>query len=211
MGNNSAPQVKESQSLETGNTQKFMHAIDGRKIANAEVEDLKEVLRLIMVKIGLRANNWPKDEEKIILVQFIAENYGGHTAAEIKLAFDLAVVGKLGVDWKCYENFSCGYFAEIMNSYRVWALDSYKQVEKPEPMPTYSDDDIDNCLCRNAQEAYVKFILGKLYNPPEMYLPILVKDGLLHEQNRVIDYFRKCASFNKTAIYQFYEGPNVNK
>lgn len=83
-----------------------------------------------MMKIGLRANNWPLEEEKLLLIQHIVENYGNRTAGEIKLAFDMAMTGKLAVDVNHFENFSCLYFSSIMNAYRIWAEVVYKKGEK---------------------------------------------------------------------------------
>jgi hypothetical protein len=66
------------------------------------------------------------DEEKAVLLDFIRENYGNHTPEEIKLAFKMAVSGKLSVDPNCYENFSCQYFGKIMGAYRIWASSEIK-------------------------------------------------------------------------------------
>lgn len=84
-----------------------------------------------MVLIGLRAQNYPGKIETQILLNFIAENYGGHTPAEIKLAFEMAITKKLDVDAKCYENFSVAYFVSIMESYRAWAREQIKLLPKP--------------------------------------------------------------------------------
>lgn len=75
----------------------------------------------------------PDDLEKIFLMSFIREYYGGHTAAEIRLAFEMAVTGKLDVDPVCYENFSCAYFGSILNSYRIWASEQVRRLEYTEP------------------------------------------------------------------------------
>jgi hypothetical protein len=84
-------------------------------------EDLKQVLRYAMVLVGLRGNNMPTEEEKFVLLNFIRSNFGNQTPEEIKLAFDWAVSGKLNVDAKCYENFSCEYFGRIMKAYIDYA------------------------------------------------------------------------------------------
>ncbi len=95
-----------------------------------------DVLRYVMVKIGLRAQNWPSPEETGLLIHHIMTNYGGHTAAEIQLAFDMAVTGKLECEVNCFENFSCLYFSGIMNAYRKWASQqaAYEQ-NKHQPIP----------------------------------------------------------------------------
>lgn len=91
---------------------------------------LKEVLRYVMMIVGIRGNNLPNDLEKAVLLEFIQRNYGGHTPEEIKLAFTLAIEGKLDLEnVTCYENFSVFYFASIMNAYRVWAGQAYKQLQ----------------------------------------------------------------------------------
>jgi len=96
-----------------------------------------------MVLVGIKAHNVPNDREKAVLLQFIQNNYGGHTPAEIRLAFDLAVAGELDVeDVKCYENFSPLYFASIMNAYRKWARPRYGEIRPPEKELT-ADEKLD--------------------------------------------------------------------
>lgn len=84
-------------------------------------EDIKQVLRYAMVLVGLRGNNMPSEEEKFVLLNFIRSNFGNQTPEEIKLAFEWAVSGKLNIDAKCYENFSCEYFSRIMKAYIDYA------------------------------------------------------------------------------------------
>lgn len=96
-------------------------ALQSNLIAKSSVEDLKKVLGFVMIKIGLRGQNFPEGEEKAMLIQHIVEHYGGNRIDEIKLAFDLAITGQLQCEVNCYENFSCLYFSSIMNSYRSWA------------------------------------------------------------------------------------------
>jgi len=106
-------------------------------------EDLKQVLRYSMVLVGLRGNNMPTEEEKFVLLNFIRSNFGNLTPEEIKLAFELAVSGKLGIDAKCYENFSCEYFGRIMNAYIEYARQETKSVPKEEESPKEVPSDAD--------------------------------------------------------------------
>lgn len=120
-------------------------ALKSDKIIISSLEQIKEVLRLVMIKLGLRAQNWPTDEEKHVLIHHIIKEYGGHTLDEIKLAFDMAISQKLEVEVNCYENFSCLYFSNIMNAYRVWAKQKYKAPPAkelpPSNEPPMSDED----------------------------------------------------------------------
>lgn len=95
-------------------------------------------MRYVFVMVGLKSQNIPVNEEKQILHEFITENYGGHTPAEIKLAFKLAITRKLDLkpaDVVCYENFSIAYFSRVMEAYRDWSREQIKQLPAPEEKP----------------------------------------------------------------------------
>jgi hypothetical protein len=80
-----------------------------------------------MLKVGIRAANLPTQEEGMILYEHLMRHYGNHTQEEIKMAFDLAITGQLGVDSTPYESFDCRYISRILNAYRVWAQEVYQQ------------------------------------------------------------------------------------
>jgi hypothetical protein len=91
--------------------------------------------------IGLRPQNFPMELEVDFLVQYILKNFAQHTNAEIRLAFDLAIAGRLDLDPKevpCYENFHAGYFGRIMTAYVGWAKQTYKLLpDKSKPAKEY--------------------------------------------------------------------------
>jgi hypothetical protein len=127
-----------------GEIAKFQTALTDQRICNlTDVEPLKQALRYAMVLVGIKANNVPNDREKSVLLQFIVNNYGGHTPSEIRLAFDLAISGDLDVeDVKCYENFSPLYFSSIMNAYRKWAKPKHGEI-KPIEKELTPDEKLD--------------------------------------------------------------------
>lgn len=125
-------QRQESSRLPVGDTERLSVALTDQKVMWAPIETLKEVLRWVMVKIGLRANNFPADQEKELLIEHIYKNFPGFTCSEIKLAFEMAIAGKLIVEVNCYENFSCLYFSNIMNAYKKWAIEEHTYLEKSE-------------------------------------------------------------------------------
>ena len=127
--------------LKTGNASAniILQAQSTQTLRSRNEEDLKQVLRYSMVLVGLRGNNMPTEEEKFVLLNFIRSNFGNQTLEEIKLAFELAVSGKLGIDAKCYENFSCEYFGRIMKAYIDYArqetITVVKEIEAPKETP----------------------------------------------------------------------------
>ena len=94
-------------------------------------EDIKQALRYSMLLVGLRGSNLPTEEEKFVLTNFVKSNFGNNTCEEIKLAFEMAVAGKLNIDCNCYENFSCEYFGRIMSAYLEYARQEIKNLPKP--------------------------------------------------------------------------------
>lgn len=127
----------------------FIEALSDKKIIHSSLDELKNVLTFCMIKIGLRSASFPAAEEKAVLIDHILKEFGGHTCQEIKLAFEMAIAGKLTdynskgepitLDANCYENFSCLYFSKIMKAYRIWAEDVYKFVKRIEPMYQIED------------------------------------------------------------------------
>lgn len=95
-------------------------------------EPLDAALKYAMMLVGIREINLPTPLETKVLTDFISDNYGQHSPAEIVLAFRMALAGKLGLsDEQCnpFGDFSTRYFACIMNAYRRWAGHSMKYLE----------------------------------------------------------------------------------
>ena len=156
----------ESGQPRTSEERQFELAIHEPKIFQQPLEVLKSALRYVFVLTGLRGQDIPVEEEKQMLLEYIWENYGGHTAEEIKFAFKLAIQYKLPIDHKKvphYGNFSPAYFTEIMEAYRAWALDKNdiiaeksKPVEKPLTLKQKADIEIE----------YALFLLNKIDKLP---------------------------------------------
>lgn len=125
--------------------EQLLQAKQGQTLRVTNEKDLKQVLRYSMLLVGLRANNMPTEEESFVLINFIQTNFANVTIAEIKLAFDMAVSGKLGIDAKCYENFSCEFFGRIMARYLEFSAEETRiisqRVVEYEPLPKPSDED----------------------------------------------------------------------
>lgn len=112
---------------------KYLEIINALKVCDADEQQIREALRYCMVKIGLRAANYPVDIEKVLLIQHIYEFFPTITIPEIRLAFDWAIEGRTDVDVNCYENFSCRYFSQIVLAYiklkeSIKVVPEYKQL-----------------------------------------------------------------------------------
>jgi hypothetical protein len=189
----------------SGDESKLAIALFSPLIKDAPVDQIKEVLRLVMVKIGLRAQNWPNDLEKVILIQHIQENFGGNALDEIKLAFDMAISGKLDIEPKevsCYENFSCLYFSKIMSCYREWSADAiYSVPTMPPEQRIFSQQELDDGYREDAERLYQMLKRGFSLKNPEAVKDILVKDKLMSEGMMVINFFFQKMDNGATNIY----------
>lgn len=134
-----------------------------------QTEGLVQALRYSMLIVGIREQNFPKEEEAGVLIEFIRRHYGGHTVKEIRLAFEMAIAGKLDVDSRAFENFSIQYFSSIMNSYRKWAAQEYRQHAETRPKQT-----IDKL------SAYLNYARARLFDYDRMLQPPL--RGLLQKK-----------------------------
>ncbi|WP_346236720.1 hypothetical protein ABDK00_014185 [Niabella insulamsoli] len=166
-------------------------------------EPLSAVLRYCMLLVGVRANNLPGKIEKGVLLQFIKDNYGGHTVSEIRLAFDKAIAGKLDIDdTNCYENFSPAYFAKIMNSYRRWAADQYRQEVKEEfKQRDYTEEELRIQQRVRAAEFYYRIKNGNVESVPDDVKDILVHDGKIENVHQASSFFVDLLNRGVTGLY----------
>lgn len=132
------------------------------KIVNETIENLNELFQYCFLLVGLRERSLPNELESLFIHEYLRENYGGHTIAEIKLAFKMAVKGELDLqpdEVKCYENFSVIYLSQIINSYRRWASQEYFQIEK---FITPDENEIKK-LEGSSQEIHWGYLIEKAY------------------------------------------------
>lgn len=170
---------------------------------NCQFEELKEILRFVMIKVGLRAQNWPNDLEKLVLFEHIISNFGGNRIEEIKLAFDMAIGGKLDCEVNCYENFSCYYFSTIMNAYRRWSAQAVNHLPmeiKPE-QKIFTQEENDNIERGDVERQYQLFLKNYPIKGTEFNKPILEKDEMIKEGETVIEFFRRMALSGHENIY----------
>ncbi len=165
-----------------GDVRDLSIAVQEKKILDCSIAEITQVLRLVMLKLGIRGHNLPSNEERMVLLEHICNRYGAHSLEEVKLAFDMAMIGKLDGEFKCYENFTCDYFSHVMKAYRKWAKEEYKQIPAPPPVSVEKENLSHFAMLRwLAQE--IRFVkTGKPFElvPLELY-DFLFKRGVIAE------------------------------
>lgn len=170
---------------------------------------MKDALRKVLYKLGIRENNWPNEIEKLVLFEHIVENYGGNRLDEIRLAFDMAITNGLPdengvvVDTNCYENFSCAYFSKIMNAYRRWSAQEYGLAVKEDApeQKIFTQQELDDSAREDVERQYRMFVSGIEIKNTLMNEPILRQDGLLNAPETVLEFFTRRAIAGALNIY----------
>lgn len=133
-------------------------------------EELVTTLRRIMLQVGIRGHNTPTDEETGFLLQFIISHYGGHTLAELELAFTMANLRELDLEEDqipCYENFSIAYVARVMAAYRFWASRKESELVKVALLPAAPTEELTSeAMDRWMEETRAKVQANETY--PEL-------------------------------------------
>ena len=174
---NLEPVQPERKPFSTGDSQRLALAIKANLISEVDSLALDKVFSYAFMKLGLRGHNLPDPIETLLLHDHVRQNYGKRTTDEVRLAFDMAITGKLELkseEVACYENFSCTYFSRIMNAYQAWARNEIKFLPQKKPLPPevtveYGDKTMMDWLASiiervKANENYpIEFIPGSLY------------------------------------------------
>lgn len=190
-------------------SQRLSIALKSKLIKDSSIEEIGELLRRIMLKIGVRTQNIPNELEALILFEHIVEHYGGNRLDEIRLAWDMAITQGLPdengemVEANCYENFSCAYFSKIMTAYRRWSAQEYKLVVKPDApqQKIFTDAENDNAAREDVDRCYQMFLRGHQIKFPELLEPILRKDELLKDGEKTMSLFEKRAKDGFIHLY----------
>lgn len=184
---------------------KYIEAIkDARICHQKDGNGLNFALRYVFALIGLRANNIPNEAEKAVLIDFIFSNYGNHTPAEIKLAFQMAIAGRLDVDARHFENFTPAYFSTIMNAYRSWvANENLKDRDNTPPEQIlYNEEQLNDFHREWTEEFYQRLRKGYYFDKiPEYAKRILVIDKQIEHESQAGEYFSKCIKKGMENIY----------
>lgn len=97
-------------------------------------DKIKIALKYIFGLTGLKAENLPNDEQKLILIEFIRSEFKNWTCDEFVNAFRLLVAGHLDFDGNHYQNFNAMYFSNVMAAYKAKKIDILKMIQQPEPI-----------------------------------------------------------------------------
>jgi hypothetical protein len=153
-------------------------AFKGNKLNLVSPITLKENLAYIFTLLGF--TKYPDTQEMVVIEDFIRTSYPLFTVEEFRLAFKMAVQGKLDCSTEHYEKFSPNFIGQVMSAYTKKALEVRKMIKtiinEIQP-PKLSDDDIVSFTQKEWLQS-AKNDFNRVFNANKVF-DILLKQGKL--------------------------------
>jgi hypothetical protein len=106
----------------------ILNSFNGDKLNLVSPITLRENLAYIFTLLGFK--NYPAKEEMIVIEDFIRSSYPLYTIQEFRIAFKMAVQGKLDCSTEHYEKFSPKFIGQVMVAYTKKA-NEVRKIAKP--------------------------------------------------------------------------------
>ena len=201
------PQVnKEWQPLKSGSIadNEIAEAFKGNKLNLVSPITLKENLAYIFTLLGF--TKYPDKEEMMIIEDFIRTSYPLYTIEEFRIAFKMAVQGKLDCSTEHYEKFSPKFIGQIMAAYTKKAVEVRKMI-KPiineiEP-PKLSDDDIVSFTQKEWLES-TRNDFNKVFNADKVFAILLKQGKLKFEPSEMLHIINMVREDNLLKLNKLY-------
>lgn len=156
-------------------------AFKGDKLNLVSPVTLRENLAYIFTLLGL--TKYPDKEEMIVIEDFIRTSYPLFTIQEFRIAFKMAVQGKLDCSTEHYEKFSPKFIGQVMAAYTKKAVEVRKMIKpiiSEIEAPKLTDEDIVSFTKKEWLES-PKNDFNKVFNADKVFA-ILLKQGKLKFQ-----------------------------
>lgn len=165
-------------------------AFKGNKLNLVSPITLKENLAYIFTLLGF--TKYPDTQEMVVIEDFIRTSYPLFTVEEFRLAFKMAVQGKLDCSTEHYEKFSPKFIGQVMSAYTKKALEVRKMI-KPiineiEP-PKLSDDDIVSFTQKEWLQS-AKNDFNRVFNANKVFNILLKQGKLKFEPDEMLQIIR---------------------
>ena len=168
----------------------IVNSFNGDKLNLVSPIVLRENLAYIFTLLGFK--NYPDKEEMVIIEDFIRSSYPLYTIQEFRIAFKMAVQGKMDCSTEHYEKFSPKFIGQIMLAYTKKANEIRKMlkpiIKEIEP-PKLTDDQIVSFTMKEWLES-AKKDFNRVFNADKVF-GILIKQGKLKIEQQQIDEILK--------------------
>ena len=163
----------------------IIEAFKGDKLNLISPVTLRENLAYIFTLIGL--TRLPDTTELEVIEDYIRTTYPYFTIQEMRIAFKMAVQGKLDCNIEHYEKFSPKYISGIMNAYKLKANQVRKNIPPPpeQPVKQLTDKEIvdftkDDWLNGKRED------FNRVFNADKVFKILLIQGKLIFTQDQIL-------------------------
>lgn len=179
-------------------------AFKGNKLNLVSPVTLRESIAYIFTLIGL--TKYPDKDEMIVIEDFIRTSYPLYTIEEFRIAFKMAVQGKLECSTEHYEKFSPKFIGQVMAAYTKKANDvrkMQKTITKELEVPKLSDEEIVSFTQKEWLES-AKNDFNKVFNANKVFAILLKQGKLKFEPDEMLEIVRIVREENLIKMNKLY-------
>ena len=165
-------------------------AFKGNKLNLVSPITLKENLAYIFTLLGF--TKYPDTQEMIVIEDFIRTSYPLFTIEEFRLAFKMAVQGKLDCSTEHYEKFSPKFIGQVMSAYTKKALEVRKMIKpivNEIEAPKLTDEQIVSFTQKEWLES-PRNDFNKVFNADRVFNILLKQGKLKFEQHEMLEIIK---------------------
>lgn len=204
---NQLPQVKnEWHPLKSGliADNEIAEAFKGDKLNLVSPVTLRENLAYIFTLLGF--TKYPDKDEMVVIEDFIRTSYPLFTVQEFRIAFKMAVQGKLDCSTEHYEKFSPKFIGQVMSAYTKKAIDVRKMIKpilSPNEPPKLTDEDIVSFTQKEWLES-PKNDFNKVFNADKVFAILLRQGKLKLQPDEMLQIIRMVREDNLLKLNKLY-------
>jgi hypothetical protein len=149
---------------------------------------------------------YPDKDEMIVIEDFIRTSYPLYTIEEFRIAFKMAVQGKLECSTEHYEKFSPKFIGQVMAAYTKKANDvrkMQKPITKELEVPKLSDEEIVSFTQKEWLES-AKNDFNKVFNANKVFAILLKQGKLKFEPDEMLEIVRIVRQENLIKMNKLY-------
>jgi len=149
---------------------------------------------------------YPDKDEMMIIEDFIRTSYPLYTIEEFRIAFKMAVQGKLDCSTEHYEKFSPKFIGQVMTAYTKKAIEVRKMIKpilSPIEPPKLSDEDIVSFTQKEWLQS-PKNDFNRVFNADKVFAILLRQGKLKFEPSEMLQIVRMVRKDNLLKLNKLY-------
>ena len=165
---------------------------------------LRENLAYIFTLLGF--TKYPDKDEMVVIEDFIRTSYPLFTVQEFRIAFKMAVQGKLDCSTEHYEKFSPKFIGQVMSAYTKKAIDVRKMIKpilSPNEPLKLTDEDIVSFTQKEWLQS-PKNDFNKVFNADKVFAILLRQGKLKFEPSEILQIVKMVREDNLLKLNKLY-------